>query len=133
MVAKKHRGIALHHEARMDIASFLFGVALGLVMGGLVAWLAGRVTTARILARLDVERQGSAEKLALLAQTETKLREAFSSLFAEALRRNNQSFLELAQTKLGELQQSATSDLERRRKAGMTRDDTSATSRPIPP
>jgi DNA recombination protein RmuC len=101
----------------MDIASFLFGVVLGLAMGGLVAWLAGRVTTARILARLDAERQGSAEKLALLAQTETKLREAFSSLSAEALRRNNQSFLELAQTKLGELQQSATSDLERRRKA----------------
>ena len=101
----------------MDIASFLFGVALGLVMGGLVAWLAGRVTTARILARLDAERQGSTEKLALLAQTETKLREAFSSLSAEALRQNNQSFLDLAQTKLGELQQSATSDLERRRKA----------------
>jgi DNA recombination protein RmuC len=101
----------------MDIASFLFGIALGGVMGGLVAWLAGRVTTARILARLDAERQGSAEKLALLSQTETKLREAFSSLSAEALRQNNQSFLELAQTKLGELQQSATSDLERRRKA----------------
>jgi DNA recombination protein RmuC len=101
----------------MDIASFLFGIALGLTIGGLVAWLAGRVTTARILARLDAERQGSAEKLTLLAQTETKLREAFSSLSAEALRRNNQSFLELAQTKLGELQQSATSDLERRRKA----------------
>jgi DNA recombination protein RmuC len=101
----------------MDIASFLFGIALGGVMGGLVAWLAGRVTTARILARLDAERQGSVEKLALLSQTETKLREAFSSLSAEALRQNNQSFLELAQTKLGELQQSATSDLERRRKA----------------
>ena len=101
----------------MDIASFIFGVVLGLMVGGLVAWLAGRVTTARILTRLDAERQGSAEKLALLAQTETKLREAFSSLSAEALRRNNQSFLELAQTKLGALQQSATSDLERRRKA----------------
>jgi DNA recombination protein RmuC len=101
----------------MDIASFLFGAALGIALGGLIAWLAGRVTTARILTRLDAERQGSAEKLALLAQTETKLREAFSSLSAEALRQNNRSFLELAQTKLGELQQSATSDLERRRKA----------------
>jgi DNA recombination protein RmuC len=101
----------------MDIASFLFGAALGIALGGLIAWLAGRVTTARILTRLDAERQGSGEKLALLAQTETKLREAFSSLSAEALRQNNRSFLELAQTKLGELQQSATSDLERRRKA----------------
>ncbi len=101
----------------MDIALFLFGIALGLAVGALVAWLAGRVTTARILARLEAERQGSAEKLALLAQTEAKLREAFSSLSAEALRQNNKSFLELAQTKLGELQQSASSDLERRRQA----------------
>jgi hypothetical protein len=44
----------------MDIASFLFGIALGLTIGGLVAWLAGQVTTARILARLDAERQGAA-------------------------------------------------------------------------
>jgi hypothetical protein len=27
----------------MDIASFLFGIALGLTIGGLVAWFAGRV------------------------------------------------------------------------------------------
>jgi len=72
----------------MDIASFLFGVAVGLMMGGLVAWLAGRVTSARILARLDAERQGSAEKLALLAQTETRLRGAFASLSAEIGRGN---------------------------------------------
>jgi DNA recombination protein RmuC len=101
----------------MDISSFLFGIALGAAMGGLVAWLGGRVATARILARLEAERQGSAEKLELLARTESKLREAFSSLSAEALRQNNQSFLELAQTKLGELQQSASYDMERRRKA----------------
>ncbi len=101
----------------MDIPSFLFGLTLGAAMGGLVAWLAARVATARVLARLDAERQGSAEKLELLTRAEHKLREAFSSLSAEALRQNNQSFLELAQTKLGELQQSASHDMERRRKA----------------
>jgi DNA recombination protein RmuC len=82
-----------------------------------IAWLAGRVTTARILSRLDAERQGSAEKLALLARTEAGLRDVFASLSAEALRQNNRSFLDLAQTKLGQLQQSASADLERRRKA----------------
>jgi DNA recombination protein RmuC len=101
----------------MDIASFLFGIVLGLMVGAVVAWLAGRVTTVRILARLDAEREGSAEKLALLAQTEAGLRDVFASLSAEALRQNNRSFLDLAQTKLGELQQSASADLERRRKA----------------
>jgi DNA recombination protein RmuC len=101
----------------MDIGSFLFGITLGGATGALVAWLAGRVATARILARLEAERQGSAEKLALLARAESRLREAFSSLSAEALRQNNQSFLQLAQTKLGELQQSASTDLELRRRA----------------
>jgi DNA recombination protein RmuC len=101
----------------MDIGAFLFGIALGAAAGALIAWLAGRVAIARILARLEAERQGSAEKLALLARAEIRLREAFSSLSAEALRQNNQSFLELAQTKLGELQQSASSDLELRRRA----------------
>ncbi|MBA3894168.1 MAG: DNA recombination protein RmuC, partial [Gemmatimonadales bacterium] len=112
-----HHPTALQPEARMDIPSFLFGLTLGAAMGGLVAWLAARVATARVLARLDAERQGSAEKLELLTRAEHKLREAFSSLSAEALRQNNQSFLELAQTKLGELQQSASHDMERRRKA----------------
>jgi DNA recombination protein RmuC len=101
----------------MDIGSFLFGIALGAAAGALIAWLAGRIAIARILARLEAERQGSAEKLALLGRAESRLREAFSSLSAEALRQNNQSFLELAQTKLGELQQSASSDLELRRRA----------------
>jgi DNA recombination protein RmuC len=101
----------------MDIGSFLFGIALGAAAGALITWLAARVASARILTRLEAERQGSAEKLALLARAESRLREAFSSLSAEALRQNNQSFLELAQTKLGELQQSASSDLDLRRRA----------------
>ncbi len=101
----------------MDIGSFLFGIALGLAVGGLVAWLAGRVAIARILSRLEAERQGSDEKVALLARAEHQLREAFSSLSAEALRQNNHSFLELAQTKLGQLQESVSSDLDRRRQA----------------
>ena len=82
----------------MDIGAFFFGIALGAAAGALIAWLSGRVATARILARLEAERQGSAEKLALLARAESRLREAFSSLSAEALRQNNQSFLDLAQT-----------------------------------
>jgi DNA recombination protein RmuC len=101
----------------MDIASFLSGAVLGGGLGALVAWLAGRVATARILARLDAERQGSAEKLALLAQAESRLREAFGSLSAEALRQNNRSFLELAEARLGDARRSAAAELELRRRA----------------
>jgi DNA recombination protein RmuC len=90
----------------MDIDSFLFGAALGLAVGALVAWLAGRIATVRILARLEAERQG-----------EARLREAFGALSAEALRQNNRSFLELAETKLSEARRSAASELELRRRA----------------
>ena len=72
---------------------------------------------ARLSAQLTSERAGTAEKLALLETAERKLREAFQALSAEALQRNNQSFLELAKTSLGEFQKSAVSDLEVRQKA----------------
>src|SRR5437867_3657377 len=60
------------------------------------------VSKERLAAELEHERRAGTEKLALLADAETKLREAFQSLSAEALRQNNQSFLDLARTSLGE-------------------------------
>ena len=101
----------------MDVPSLLLGIALGLVAGGIAAWLAGRGTTARLEERAAAERRAGEEKLALLEQAESKLRDAFAALSAEALRRNNQSFLDLARTRLGEFQQSASSELEQRQKA----------------
>jgi DNA recombination protein RmuC len=101
----------------MDVPSLLLGIALGLVAGGIAAWLVGRGTTARLEERAAAERRAGEEKLALLEQAESKLRDAFAALSAEALRQNNQSFLDLARTSLGEFQQSATSELEQRQKA----------------
>lgn len=69
---------------------------------------------ARLETELANERRATAEKLAVLQEAETKLREAFQALSAEALRHNSQSFLELAKASLGEFQKSATSDLESR-------------------
>jgi DNA recombination protein RmuC len=72
---------------------------------------------ARLLAELEGERKSASEKLALLQETETKLRDAFSALSSEALSRNNASFLALATTKLSEFQQTARLDLDGRHKA----------------
>jgi DNA recombination protein RmuC len=76
---------------------------------------------AGIVAAAEAEARAAAEKLALAqelaAQSETKLREAFASLSSDALRRNNQSFLELAKETLGAYQQQATGDLEQRKQA----------------
>jgi DNA recombination protein RmuC len=58
-----------------------------------------------------------AEKLALLNDAQLKLSDAFKALSAEALKSNNQSFLELAKTKLAEFQEGAKGDLEKRQQA----------------
>lgn len=72
---------------------------------------------ARLTTELEQQRLAAAEKLAVLAQAEKQFREAFQALSAEALRNNNQSFLQLARTALEQHQQAATSELEKRRTA----------------
>ncbi len=67
--------------------------------------------------RFESERRAAAEKTALLHEAEAKLRETFQALSAEALRTNNQSFLEVARASFGELQRGAATDLERREHA----------------
>ena len=79
--------------------------------------MTARQDRARLEAELAAERRAAAEKIALLQQAETRLRDAFSALSSEALRQNNQSFLELARTSLGEFQQTARVELEGRHKA----------------
>lgn len=74
---------------------FLVPLLVGAALGALITWLAMR---------------GAAAERA-------RLRDAFAALSAEALRRNNETFLQLAETKLGEFQHTAVVDLEARRAA----------------
>jgi DNA recombination protein RmuC len=66
---------------------------------------------------LEKERRAAEEKLILLNEAREKLSDAFKALSSEALKSNNQSFLELAKTKLGEFQEVARVDLEKRQQA----------------
>ena len=67
--------------------------------------------------RLYQQQQASAEKLALLEQAEEKLQNVFKSLSADALSKNNESFLKLAEENLSRFQHRAKDDLETRQKA----------------
>jgi DNA recombination protein RmuC len=67
--------------------------------------------------RMEEERKGLEEKLALLNEAQQKLSDAFKALSAEALRSNNQSFLELAKATLEKFQETAKGDLEMRKNA----------------
>lgn len=78
---------------------------------------AARQDCARVGAEFQAARQATAEKIAVLQTAEARLRDAFSALSSEALKHNNEAFLQLARTSLTEFQRTAALDLEGRHKA----------------
>jgi DNA recombination protein RmuC len=100
----------------------------GMLAGGLAVWLYFRTERAvlaerlqakqaELEARLEQERKAAEEKLAILNEARQKLSDAFSALSAEALKSNNQAFLELARATLEKHQMLAREDLDGRQKA----------------
>jgi DNA recombination protein RmuC len=82
---------------------------IGLAVGSLAAWLVARSRAAAEaaplqaeIARLDAERRAADERLRAREGDEERLQ----ALASEALRRNNSSFLELAQTQLAPIKES---------------------------
>lgn len=71
-------------------------------------------TGAKLEAQLANERKAAVEKLALLDAAQQKLDDHFRAISAEALRSNNQSFLDLAKSQLEKFGESARGDLEKR-------------------
>src|SRR6266478_2004615 len=76
-----------------------------------------REQVAALESTLQHERKSSAEKLDLIDRATEELREAFQALASDALKSNNQSFLQLAKTSLEKFQSEAKGDLEARQKA----------------
>jgi DNA recombination protein RmuC len=77
------------------------GLIIGLLLGAAGAWLVARAQAATLRVELGHE-QG---RTALAEQTEGDLKARFDALAADALRKNNESFLELAAAKLGQKEQ----------------------------
>ena len=84
----------------------LAGLLLGLALGALVAWLYGRSQTASLTAELSHERTRTEEKVALLEEAKADFTSKFDALAADALRKNNESFLELASGKVRPIEES---------------------------
>jgi DNA recombination protein RmuC len=78
-----------------------------LLLGILIGWLLQRSSSSQ--AMLILEKR--------LADSDTRLRDAFQSLSAEALRQNNDAFLQLARTSLGELHKVSAAELDARQKS----------------
>ena len=66
--------------------------------------------------RVD-EHQAASEKLAILNEAQAKLSDAFKALSSEALKSNNEAFLNLAHATLEKFQEGARNDLDKRQTA----------------
>lgn len=106
--------------------------AAGIIAGAVCTWLIlhrfaehryqiglqrGEAERARLEERLVQQQKQTEEKLALVRDAENRLSEAFKAISSEALKSNNQSFLDLARTTLEKYQQGAREDLTARQKA----------------
>ena len=116
----------------MGTSAFLLPALAALAAGVLLGWVlrAGRERAAVEAARAELSAQVATlterlhgqerlleEKLSLLNEAREKFRESFQALSSEALRSNNQAFLDLARQALGSFQEGARGDLEKRQQA----------------
>lgn len=95
---------------------------IGLILFGTLAAAAGAWALAaerratRLQALLDAERESAAERLDAAERARDTLKDTFAALSADALRQNNESFLQLARTSLERAQEGAKRDLDTRQK-----------------
>jgi DNA recombination protein RmuC len=101
----------------IEPVSLVITLTIGLAIGALMGWLGGRPALARLRSELDKDRAVHAERLKAYEEAEGSLREAFQALSAEALKTNNQAFLDLAETRLREARTQATADIDARKQA----------------
>ena len=101
----------------MSIAALVLVLTIGIAAAAIAGWLLGRSSLSHLQGELATERAVHAERLQTYADAETKMRDAFQAMSAEALNSNNQAFLALAETRLREARTEATSDIDARKKA----------------
>jgi DNA recombination protein RmuC len=94
----------------MDVVLLLVGLLAGLAIGWLLARSRAAAALARLSAELDAARAAECDR-------ELRLREAFDSLAGDALRRNNEAFVALAEARLATARTAATGDLVQRQQA----------------
>lgn len=87
-------------------------------LAGLAAEVSAlRVREGDLSARMEAERKAASERQALLEDLQAKLQDTFKALSADALKHNNQNFVELAKAHLSTFQEAAKGDLELRQKS----------------
>ena len=100
------------------------GLVIGILLGaGIVYFLIStshgktKQKLASIEAKYEAEINAADDKLKLLEEARDSLKDSFKALSADALSKNNESFIKLAEENLKKHQQSAKDDLEKRQLA----------------
>jgi DNA recombination protein RmuC len=101
----------------IDPLTLVIALILGLAIGVTIGWLLSRPAHAGLRTELDKERAVHAERLKAYHDAESKLRDAFQALSADALKTNNEAFLQLAETRMREARTEAAGDIDARKKA----------------
>jgi DNA recombination protein RmuC len=101
----------------IDPLTFVITLILGLAIGVTIGWLVSRPAQTRLRTEIDKERAVHAERLKAYHDAESKLRDTFQALSANALKTNNEAFLQLAESRLREARTEAAGDIDARRKA----------------
>ncbi len=92
-------------------------VSIGLLVAAGGGWLVARLRAAATVARLEADVEHLRAAAVDEAESMRRLEALFNGLSSEALRSNNEAFLQLARTQFEQLRSTATGDLEQRRQA----------------
>jgi DNA recombination protein RmuC len=95
----------------------LLWLAIALGLGLCIGWLIARPTMVRLQTELTSQRAAHDDQLDAWRRAEASFREAFDSLSSQALTKNSEAFLQLAETRLRQARAEATADVDARKKA----------------
>ena len=102
----------------------IIGLVVGILLGAVVVYFLissahgkTKQQLAGVEAKYEAELKAADDKLKLLEEARDSLKDSFKALSADALSKNNESFIKLAEENLKKHQQSAKNDLEKRQQA----------------
>jgi DNA recombination protein RmuC len=101
----------------MEIVFLIIGLAVGATAAWLLALARSNADVRTLELELVHERSAADEKVAVLVQAREELSAQLQSMCAEALRGNNEQFIELAKSQFEQLQLRARHDLDTRQRA----------------
>jgi DNA recombination protein RmuC len=110
--ARLHDALARTRSLEAEVAGVHSQLAVGRQQVS-----AGEAAVARLSAELEHERRSAGERAAAHEEIRGQLTGEFARLSAAALQQNNEQFLQLADTKLGETRQAADGELAKRQEA----------------